>query len=294
MSNAASILEELVAPLTEAAFLLLLSERKLTFLRGTNADRYTNLLNWEVLQRLIEQGEYPRGLGDFRLAKESVTVPADRWLTRSKVDNTNKVDIAKLEEFLAIGFSLIITPIEQHVPPLAALCDDIRSRLFERIKVGVIVTTGTDGAFKLHYDPEDLIILQVEGTKRWKIFGPAVSNPIFGMPKQSPPPENAPIFDEVLQPGDFLFLPAGNWHHCENGPGRSLHLGIFFTPPTAWHAVRALISPLLSEEVFRTPLTRIEGASELAALEADVKNRLIEKIGQLKLNEFLAQWNKKA
>jgi hypothetical protein len=41
-------------------------------------------------------------------------------------------------------------------------------------------------------------------------------------------------------------------------------------------------------------LTRLEGAAELAALEADVKNRLIEKIGQLKLNEFLGDWIKKA
>ena len=113
------------------------------------------------------------------------------------------------------------------------------------------------------------------------------------MPKQSPP-ENAPVFDEVLQPGDFLFVPAGNWHHCEAGPDRSVHLGIFIIPPTAWHAVKAIASQALSEETFRTPLTRLEDASELAALEAELKNRLIEKIGQLKLNEFLTEWNRKA
>ena len=294
MSDAASTLEELVAPLTEAGFLSLLRERKLTLLRGTDRERYTSLLGWEALQRLIERGEHPRGLGDFRLAKESMTVPPDRWLTKNKVDNTNKVDTRKVEEYLGQGFSLIVTPIEHYVPPLAALCDDIKSRLSEQIKVGVIVTTGTAGAFKLHYDPEDLIILQVEGTKRWKIYGPAVSNPVAGMPLQTPPPEVAPIFDEVLQPGDFLLVPGGNWHHCQNGPDRSVHLGIFFIPPTGWHAVKALTSQLLSEEMFRAPLTRFEDPSELAAIEADVRNRVIEKLGQLKLSEFLAEWNKKA
>ena len=285
-------LRSLVAPLTEAEFMFLLRERKLNLLRSMNGSRYTSLLGWDALQDMIERGQHPRGLDLFRLTKESVIVPPDRWLTKGKGD-TDKVDITKVEEYLAKGFSLVMTHLEQHVPPLAALCEDIKEQLCEATYTGVIVTTGTDGAFRLHYDPEDLIILQIDGTKRWQIFGPAVSNPLRGMPKQAPP-ENAPIFDEVLQPGDFLFVPAGNWHHCQGGPGRSIHLGIFFTPPTGWHAVKALSSKLLSEEIFRTPLTRMEDPSELAALEADVKNRLIEKIGQLKLSDFVAGWTKKA
>ena len=285
-------LGSLVAPLKEAELLLLLRERKLTLLRSTNGSRYTALVGWDAIEEMIESGQHPRGLDLFRLTKESVIVPPERWLTKGKGD-IDKVDIAKVQEYLAKGFSLVMTHLEHYVPPLAALCEDIKERLCESTYTGVIVTSGTDGAFRVHYDPEDLIILQIEGTKRWQIFGPPVSNPVRGMPKQSPP-GNAPIFDEVLQPGDCLFVPAGNWHHCEGGPGRSIHLGVFFIPPSGWHAVKALTSQLLSEELFRTPLTRIEDPLELAALEADVKNRVIEKIGQMKLNDFVAGWTKKA
>ena len=295
MTNSASTFQNLIAPLTEAEFLRLLNERTLQFVRGTDRDRYSNLLGWDALRGMIERGEYPRGLADFRIAKESVTVPAQHWLTRNKADNTNKVDIAKLEEFLGNGFSLIITPIDRHVPALESLCSYIRSQISEQIKVGVIVTaSGSGGAFNIHFDPEDLLILQVEGSKRWKIFGPPVSNPVAGMPKPVPPAEDKPIFDEVLQPGDFLFLPAGTWHHCENGAGRSLHLGIFFVPPTSWHAVKSLTSQLLSEDSFRTPLTRLAGEAEFDALEAEVKRNLIARINSLDLKEFLGQWNRKA
>jgi ribosomal protein L16 Arg81 hydroxylase len=289
MTKPAATLEALVAPLAKQDFLSLLRQRKLTYLRGSDPNRFRPLLDWESLLERIERGEYPRGLADFRIVKESVNIRAEQWLTKNKGDKTTRVDIAKVEQFLAEGYSLVVTPIQSHVPSLSTLCENIAAHLSEQIKVGVVVTTGSGGAFKLHYDPEDLIILQVEGTKRWRIYGPAVPNPVIGMPKPPPPAESAPLFDEVLQPGDMLFLPAGNWHHCENGPGRSLHLGIFCIPPTCLQVVRTLFAQLVYDETFRIPLTRFEDGSELARLEDAAKDRLIEKVRQLKLDQFLSE-----
>ncbi len=286
MNNLPSTLAELVVPLPEAEFLELLHERKLTLLRGKNGDRYTELLGWNALRHMIERGEYPRGPDHFRVAKESISAPQARWTSEGRAD------VAKLEECLAEGYSVIATHIEPLFPPLAALCEDIRSRLREEVYAGLIVTSGKDGAFKLHYDFEDLIIVQAEGTKRWQIYGPAVSNPVRGLPRPSTP-DSPPIFDEILQTGDILFVPAGNWHHCEAGPGRSVHFSVFMLPPTGWHGVKRIISPLIVEEMFRTPLTRLRTPSELAALEADIKNRVIEKISQLKLDEIIAKWGEK-
>jgi len=290
MQSAPVTLEELVAPLSEADFLSHLRSRELTLLRGTDPNRHKALLNWDQLLGMIGRGEHPRSLVEFKLTKESVMVPPDKWLVR--VGNENKVDPAKILKFLDEGFSLIITPIDGHVPALAVLRDSIRARVSEQIKVGVIVTTGRSGAFKLHFDPEDLIILQVEGRKRWRVFGPPVINPIAGMTIPEPPPEDAPLFDDVLEPGDLLFVPAGNWHRCENGPGRSMHLGIFFTPPTGWHWVRKLTAQLASDETFVKPVTRLADAEDRAALEADVKKRIIEIVNQFEFRDFLADWTK--
>jgi hypothetical protein len=52
------------------------------------------------------------------------------------------------------------------------------------------------------------------------------------------------------------------------------------------------LRPFLSEERFRTPLTRLDRPSGLKEMEAEVKSRLIERIGELKLNEFIAGWSK--
>ena len=189
---------------------------------------------------MIEAGNYPdKRPDDIRVTKDFHVVTADRWTT------DGKVDAAKLDAFLAAGFSVVILHLEEHVPALAGVCDEIKTRMQEGSFVGAVVTSGAGaGAFKIHFDPEDLVILQVEGTKRWQIFGPPVSNPVRRMPKQVPPNGAEPIFDEVLEPGDLLFVPGGNWHRCESGLSTSVHLGIFFLPPTGWHATTQLTQRL--------------------------------------------------
>ena len=94
MSKTPSTLEELVAPLGEAEFRSLLRERKLTLLRGANADRYTGLLNWKMLRGMLERGEHPRDLIHLRLSRDSVKVPLDRWFKKNSAGPGGKVDVA--------------------------------------------------------------------------------------------------------------------------------------------------------------------------------------------------------
>jgi hypothetical protein len=292
VNTAPTTLAELVAPLSKEAFVTLLRERKLTLLRGVGAERYSSLLNWKSLLQMIERGQHPSNLNEFSLVKDSQLAPPDRWLKRNPTGDGNVVDIPRFLAFMAHGFSLSVTRIDAYAPHLKALCQSIRSTLRERIKVGAIVTTGKGGAFTLHYDPEDLIILQVEGRKRWKIFGPPVVNPLVGTAPPPPPPEDTLLFDEILEAGDFLFLPAGNWHRCENESSRSLHLGIFFQPPSGQDVIKSLTSQILSDERLRIPLTRLDDASNLSALEADIKARATERISKLDLREFFSDFER--
>lgn len=288
--DAPSTLEDLVSPLTETEFMQLLRQRELVYRPGANGDRYAPLLGWPALRRMIETGDYPnKRPDDIRVVNGSIAAPADRWTT------DGKIDVTKLDKFLAAGFSLVIVHLEEHVAALAQVCHEISTRMLEGSFVGAVVTSGTGaGAFKIHYDFEDLVILQVEGTKRWQIFGPPVSNPVRRMPKQVPPNETEPILDEVLEPGDLLFVPGGNWHRCESGLSTSVHIGIFFLPPTGWHAADQLTRQLLTDEFFRMPLTRLEGTAGPEAIEEEIKSCLIEKIQELRLNDFVREWSKVA
>ena len=290
MKHTPSTLEDLVAPHSREEFLSLLAARRLTLMRGAQHDRFRTLLDWRALCGLIARGEHPMSLGEFCLTRDSSVVPPENWLRRDPSSGQNRVDLARVQAFLRQGFSLVVQPIDRHAPALDVLCESIRAELPERVKAGVIVTEGQHGAFRLHYDPEDLIILQVEGSKRWRVVGPAIANPVVGMRPPAAPAEDNVLFDDVLAAGDALFVPAGNWHRCEGGPGRSMHLAIFLTPPTGWHALRELTDAMLGDELFARPVTRLSGPADLAALEAELKTRAIARIQEMEMRDFLKGW----
>jgi hypothetical protein len=276
-----SNLKSLVDPLGETEFLMLLRERKLTFLPGFGPRRFEMLLTWELLNHLLDSATLP--LEALRVLRESVPIPTNFYVKQGRVDP------AALSKLLDQGISLIFNLLDEHVPALRALCKNLERKTLERVSAAAIMTSGHGGALKCHYDPGDLVILQIAGTKRWQVFNSPVVNPVPGVPKRSPPEGLTPVFDQVLQPGDFLFLPAGHWHHCENGPHRSLHVLILFVPPNGRSLMKTLVSQLSSDETFRRPLTRDSTPEVLAEHETALKARLVHAIQTMSLDRFLRE-----
>lgn len=272
MLAAIESLEDLVAPLEEQEFLELLRTRTLRFERGSGRDRQGRLLDWQGLRAMIEAGTIPGE--SIRITKQTVPIPSPFYFEEGRVVGE------RLDRLMSQGASLIVERVNRHVPALAALCATIRSRTAEKVKVGVIATMGGGGALPFHFDQDDLLILQLEGSKRWRVSGPPVPYPVAGL-EVSPPQTSEPVFEDVLRPGDLLFLPAGYWHQCDNEQGRSLHVGFAFKPITAYYAVESLLPALLAREAFRHPLNRREDATDKAALEADVKSRLVEQFREM-------------
>jgi ribosomal protein L16 Arg81 hydroxylase len=275
-----SDLKSLVDPLGQSEFLTLLRERKLTFLPGCGSRRFETLLNWETLNYLLDSATLP--LTELRVVRESVPIPSNIYVTQ------DRVDVAALSKLLDRGVSLVFNKLHAHVPALRALCKNVARDTLEQISAAAVVTSGRGGAAECHFDPEDLIILQIAGTKRWQVFFNSPSaNPVLGI--AATPPEGPPIFDQVLQPGDRLFLPARYWHHCENGPHRSLHVSILFAPPNGRHLMDELVSRVSADETFSRPLTRHTRPESLAEHEAALKVCLVEAIRAISLDRFLTQ-----
>jgi len=215
---------DLIAPLTPADISALWSNRKLTFRRAVEPIRAPALLDWNTLRNSIETGVIPLEKCRITFGRRDVPPPL--------YSDDGRPNAAKVTQLAEQGASLIIKPLDAYLPAVKLVCQDARRQGIRVGRAGAIVTTGIGGALGLHFDPKDIIVLQLEGSKRWRVYGRPAADPGKWNAKQSPPDETA-VFDDVLRPGDFLFMPAGYWHQCDNGPGRSLHIGLFVNRPTA-------------------------------------------------------------
>ena len=277
-SVTSSTFRRIFAPMTEEEFLVSLEARRLFIHRAEAADRYESLLSWERLLGILASGQLPRDKLTFTQKRKTVSPLL--------YSDHGKPSVARMELLMKHGASVVARALAGQVPVLGELTAYLASLTRERVSVGAIVTTGSGGALAPHFDNKDIVVLQVEGSKRWKIWEAHVVNPVMGMAAHTPPPDGQPlVFDDELHPGDLLFLPAGSWHCCENGPGRSMHLGIFLEPLTAVHAVHALADRLQQDEVFRQPFARSRITRSQA--EAALKDRLHRLVDDLSLEDLI-------
>ena len=215
---------DIIGPLTSADLSALYRKRQFHFEPASDEAGFSDILDCDTLWSLIGNGTIP-------LAKLRVSY-GRRIVKPLFYSEGGSVTPGKLASLFAQGCSIIAGRIEPYVPAIRALCRDAERCGFPIAEVGAIATQGSGGAFPCHYDMHDMVILQVEGRKRWRVFGPRVRRPVRELCCKNPP-RTAPEFDRVLVPGDMMFLPSGFWHECDNERDRSLHIGLFMDPPPA-------------------------------------------------------------
>ena len=142
------------------------------------------------------------------------------------------------------GLTLCASGLERNSEPLATFVEAVRAHM--RFSGNMLVNGyySPDGqGFNWHYDCQHVFILQLEGEKTWQFSdGVAFSDPPFNLPLEvvhQPGaeqalaqlgirlrlPSEASTLEQVLAPGDVLYLPPGTWHRAfARGPSFALSL----------------------------------------------------------------------
>ena len=146
----------------------------------------------------------------------------------------------------ADGATLVLQGLHRIWPPLIDFARRLGAELRQPLQVNAYLTPAGNKGFATHYDTHDVFVLQVDGTKRWRIHEPVLPDPLerqaWGGRKDevTATADGPPALDVVLAPGDALYLPRGWLHSAEAQGERSLHLTI---------GVRALTRYALVEEL---------------------------------------------
>ena len=131
------------------------------------------------------------------------------------------------------GCSIIVNHAERACGGIAALCVGLRGALPHAFG-NLYLTPPLGQAVDAHADDRDVLVLQLVGTKHWKVYtSPPVPFPMsdeqVGKAGRAVPESatSSGVTEHVLGPGDVLYIPRGHVHEaCTSAAAPSLHLTI--------------------------------------------------------------------
>jgi hypothetical protein len=123
------------------------------------------------------------------------------------------------------------------------------------VQANAYSTPASSRGFGVHHDTHDVLVLQVAGRKRWRLYEPLLELPLktqrwsaqLGDPGE-------PVDDVTLDAGDTLYLPRGWSHEAVAADADSLHITVGLHPHTRIDALRDALSECADDVEFRRAL----------------------------------------
>ncbi|MCS7475612.1 cupin domain-containing protein [Umezawaea endophytica] len=154
----------------------------------------------------------------------------------------------RVAALFAEGSTLVLQGLHRLWPPLIDFATDLGADLGHPVQVNAYLTPPQSQGFSAHYDVHDVFVLQVAGRKRWRVHEPVHQDPLRDQPwadhadAVAERANQAPLIDEVLAPGDALYLPRGYLHSAVAEGGISAHLTVGVHVVTRYALVEALLA----------------------------------------------------
>lgn len=255
---------------------------------------FTDLICSSAVDELVSY----RGLRTpfLRMAKDGVTL-ADRAFTAGGGVGAgvgDQVSDDKLLALFAAGATMVLQGLHRTWPAIIDFAQALSGDLGHPVQVNAYVTPAQNTGFADHYDVHDVFVLQVEGSKQWRVREPVLTSPLRDQPSaqwQGAVDEAAgtpAMFELTLDPGDCLYLPRGYLHSATALGAVSTHLTVGVHPWTRYTLVeeltRAVTSVLAQDERMRASLplgVDLTSAGSLTDEIETVRTALLDALAQL-------------
>jgi ribosomal protein L16 Arg81 hydroxylase len=276
-------LEDLVAPLSEREFLDSFSRKRRLVVKTTQPERAASLLPWATINHLIASV-----MPSSNIVVNLKGKTCAEFMYRRGPEGQLCPDA--LQQMATQGISIVLKQIHKYAPPIATLANAIERRIGHAVHVNCYITFGITSAFTPHYDTHDVLAVQVQGAKRWRGYGIPIAYPL----KDFPPRVNRdniaygdPVWEELIEPGDMLYVPRGEAHDAAGEVKPSVHLTFGIQAPNGIDLLNWLAQRAQNNMVFRMDVTRVGGEEPLRNHGLVLKRHLHELIDQLSFDAFL-------
>jgi hypothetical protein len=204
--------------------------------------KFSGLMPWAILNSILS--EHTLANPRLRLYRGGVELEGARF------QSNDGLRLRELKQELSAGATMIIGAAEQLYRPLRNLIVNLEQVFRLPVQANLYAAFRKDAGFDLHWDPQDTLIVQVSGRKRWKVYGPTRQYPILEtLPK--PGRKTRPVWNDVLDEGHLVHIPRGFWHVATPVEEPSLHLTITVRPRIGYDLIHWLADELITQPQMR-------------------------------------------
>ena len=283
MKNAQSVLESFIAPLTAEQFFAGYWPERVYASHG-DLERLPGMFRSPVLRDIESLSANYHGRVLFTRGRHSsFMVPAENGCPKTLFNMGLTVYLDNIQPCLPKS-PLVLQALERNlgIPPGTA-------------RIGAFASPPGDGA-ACHYDTEDVISIQLTGSKAFHVAPVEEVRYPVGMqysPGSAPYAELYPqvngrfpdwkdaTFDCIeMRPGSVLFMPRGTWHRTE-ADEPSLSITIALRPPSAAEIVLENVRWLLLQDAsWRKPLYGAYGETPQKQAAMDAAGQLLPRLSK--------------
>lgn len=186
------------------------------------------------------------------------------------------------------GVTMAAFNVDRSVPALWSFASDAENWFGDQISISAVASFDCGSGLDLHYDSLNLLIIQIEGQKRWTFYGGPTPGPGRRQLKAEPISDFSSTGEVLMRAGDVMFVPAG-LRHCCDPLGPSLHLGVLVNHLSGVAAAEHLLDQAKNDSVLNEfhvpPLGAIACKEQTEAFRV----RLIELARELDICELFAR-----
>ena len=160
------------------------------------------------------------------------------------------VDVSGVNAAFRSGDTLILNGMRYSWRPVEDLCRSFEDVFQHEVGANLYLTPAKSQGFSAHFDTHEVFVLQLSGTKLWRIYHQEIEAPLVNQfhplnLAELPPP----AFELTLRPGDLLYMPRGRVHEALSTDSTSMHLSVGIHTTRWVDALHAAISRLAEKDV---------------------------------------------
>lgn len=192
------------------------------------------LFSWDVLNHCLSCNRITNDR--FRLSTEAEHDALNKRAFRPVKDRfgrrTEQLIISELHCLMRQGVTAVLEAVNELAPEVESLTETLGGAFGARSTANAYISFGSTSGFGRHNDDHDVLVVQIDGRKKWQFFGSAVGD---GKARVAEVPDAAllTVGDEIMVAGgDVMYIPKGTWHDVISVDERSLHLTVSLVYPT--------------------------------------------------------------